>query len=57
MIFQWLFWISPLRGNNSYYKASKNGCLADLGFVDKKIITLCGINTPPTNVNADYIFK
>ena len=35
--------------------ASENGCLADFAFVAKKLITLCGFITPPTNVNTDYI--
>ena len=55
MSFLSLFWIFPLNNVNYYYIASKNGCVADLGFVAKKIITLCGIITPPTNVNTDYI--
>ena len=55
MSFLSLFWIFPLNNLNYYYIASENGCLADLGFVAKKIIALCGIITPPTNVNTDYI--
>ena len=55
MSFLSLFWIFPFNNLNYYYIASKNGCLADLGFVAKKIIALCGFITPPTNVNTDYI--
>ena len=55
MSFLSLFWIFQLNNLNYYYISSENGCLADLGFVAKKIIALCGIITPPTNVNTDYI--
>ena len=55
MSFLSLFWIFPLNNLNHYYIASENGRLADLGFAEKKIIALCGIITPPTNVNIDYI--
>ena len=46
MSFLFLFWIFQLNNLNNYYITSENCCLADLGFVAKKIIALCGIIYP-----------